>query len=300
MVTRFLLAGTWAFTAFAACAPVTGNRILGRDLAAADPRFSRLPATLTVGYPPAPGATRVFGPAELERLARANGLSITDPHEVCFEVPMRKVQPEELFSAMRSSLPREAELKILETAQSDVPYGELHFPVEGLEPPSPTSHGEQFWRGYVAYGGTLKAPFWARVAISVKSTVIVPAHDLPPDVPIRASDLQVKEVAGVPGREKMASAIDEAAGLAPKRMLKAGLPVPLAALAQPAAIHKGDAVRVEVRSGLAHVRFEAIAESAAREGEMVALRNPANGKTFRARVDSSTLAVVDLRNGNHL
>src|SRR5579863_9918852 len=75
-------------SAYAGCIPVTGNRILGRDLALADPRFSALPASLTVGFAPPPGAERIYAAPELQRLARANGITVTGAGDICFELPM--------------------------------------------------------------------------------------------------------------------------------------------------------------------------------------------------------------------
>ncbi len=52
------------------CLPVTGNRILGRDLALADARFSSLPASLTSGVQSgARRKTNLLPTLELQRLA---------------------------------------------------------------------------------------------------------------------------------------------------------------------------------------------------------------------------------------
>ena len=40
------------------------------------------------------------------------------------------------------------------------------------------------------------------------------------------------------------------------------------------------------------LRFQAIAENTARDGDMVELRNPANGKTFKARLGSGPKVLV--------
>jgi hypothetical protein len=50
-------------------------------------------------------------------------------------------------------------------------------------------------------------------------------------------------------------------------------------------VERGDAVRVEVRSGGVLLAFAASAESAGRVGEPVIVRNPQNGRRFQARVD---------------
>jgi len=81
-------------------------------------------------------------------------------------------------------------------------------------------------------------------------------------------------------------------GHALKKPLKAGHVILRADLAEAPAIRRGDSIRVEVQSGPARLRFDAIAEESACLGHMVELRNPVNGKIFKARVDSPSLAVI--------
>ncbi len=54
-ITAFLFL-TLPSCAFAGCFPVTGDRILGRDLALADPQFSAMPSSFIVSSAPMPGA----------------------------------------------------------------------------------------------------------------------------------------------------------------------------------------------------------------------------------------------------
>ena len=82
--------------------------------------------------------------------------------------------------------------------------------------------------------------------------------------------------------------------------MKAGSVIPIAILAEAPTVRKGDSVTVEVQSGPAHVRFEAIAESAARDGDMVELRNPSSGKTFKARLEAGGKALIVLTAGQKL
>lgn len=58
-------------------------------------------------------------------------------------------------------------------------------------------------------------------------------------------------------------------------------------------VERGDAVAVEVHSGAALVKFEAAAESGGKAGDLVLLRNPANGARFRARVVAKGKVLVD-------
>jgi flagella basal body P-ring formation protein FlgA len=286
--------------ACAGCIPITGNRILGRDLAGADARFSALPATLTVGYAPAPGTKRVFTPLELQRIAKANGIQPADYRDICFELSMHHLTEEDATTAMRRSLPSEAVLKIVELESLDIPAGMLEFPVETLEPANAATYGVQLWRGHVKYAETRLLAVWARVEVTVKVTVVVAGKDLPADAPIDGGSLRVETMTGTLPREKSATRIEDVRGRMPKRALKAGSVIPIAVLAEAPAVRKGDPVTVEVQSGSARLRFQAIADSAARDGDMVELRNPANGKTFRARLGPGPKAFVVITGGQQL
>jgi flagella basal body P-ring formation protein FlgA len=300
MTKCILFLAVYSGIAFAGCIPITGNRILGRDLALADPHFSALPASLTVGFTPAPGTKRIYSILELQRLARANGISLIGPGDICFELPMGRLTEEDATSSMRRSLPTEAALKIIELAKIDVPAGLLEFPIEGLEQPAPTNHGVQLWRGHVKYAETRQASVWARVEITVQYQSVVAAKDLAQDVPIVAGSVRVESHTGPLEREKPATRIEDVLGRIPKRALRAGSIVPIAILADAPNVRKGDRISVEVRNGLTHLRFEAIAESAARDGDMVALRNPFNGKTFKAKLDPGAKALIVITSGHQL
>jgi flagella basal body P-ring formation protein FlgA len=293
------LAGTSGIL-FASCAPVTGNRILGRDLALLDPRFSGLPASLTIGFAPAPGTKRVYSTFELLRLARANGILITSTEDICFELPLTRVTEEGATSAMRRSIPAEAALKIVELANFDVPVGLLEFPREGLEPPSTANRGVQLWRGHIKYADTRQASFWARVEVSMQFTAVVATMDLAPDTPISAGSLRIETRTGPLEQEKSATRIEDVQGRVSKRALKAGSIIPITVIADAPTVRRGDSVTVDVQSGPAHLRFEAIAESAAHDGDVVELRNPFNGKTFKARLDGGARALVVITAGQKL
>jgi len=304
MTTRMLLAAALPSLAFAGCFPVTGPRIQAGDLALANSQFSALPSTLIVGFAPAPGARRIYAAAELERLARANGVKLQSPADICFELPMLHVREEDAEIAMRRSLPADAELKIVELAKSDVPAGQLEFPLQGLEPPPPATPGTQLWpqlwRGYVRYGETLRAPVWARVSLLVRYTAVIANKDLPANGVVDSAQVRIESRTGPLVREKPASRMEEVSGRLLKRAVSAGAPIPLASLTDLPAVRRGDSVPVDVESGGAHVRFSAIAESAANDGDMIELRNPLSGKTFRARLDHGPRVLLVVTSGQSL
>jgi len=276
-------------SAFAACLPVAGDRIYGSDLAAAIPAFSSIPPSATIAYAPAPGTQRIFAAAEIARIARANRVNLPDPVEVCFEIPMRPMTAEETLASMRRTLPPEAELSIVELPKTNIPAGILEFPLTGLEP---SARGARIWRGSVRYAETLRMPVWARVTVERKYAAVVAARDLATNVAIDPAWLRLETVSVPLDTERLALRIEDVYGRVPTRPVHAGQTIPLGILDFPPAVHRGDAVTVEVQSGLARLRFDAVAEGAARAGDMVDLRNPSNGRVFRARVEQSGRAVL--------
>lgn len=297
-MTKLVLAGlAVSGLVFAGCLPVSGNRILGSDLAAADARFAALPATLTVGFAPAPGAKRIYSSAELRQIARANGMTVGDYAGICFALVMRKLTAEDVSAAMRRSLPVGAVLKVVEIPNVEVPAGTIEFPIAGLEPPSPLAAGSQVWHGHATYAETRQQPIWARVELTVTETAVVATRVLPANKTISAASLRTETRTGPLVRVKPATRIEDVVGRMPRRSIEAGSAIPLSVLAPSPTVRRGDPVEVEIQSGLARVRFEAVAENAAREGDMIELRNPANGKTFRARLDAGPKALVVITQG---
>jgi len=286
-----LLAGLLAYRAFAGdCFPLAGDRILGRDLALANPAFAALPANLTVSYAPAPGQKRVFAQAELIRIARANRIELSTAAEVCFALPLREMQAAEVLAAMRVALPPEAELTIIELSRGSIPLGALEFPTTGMEP---AVQGVRMWRGSVRYGQTLRMPVWARVDLRYRVEAVVASTDLRPSIPIAGRVLKIEMVdAPVDRLQQVARRVEEVAGRIPKRTIAAGSAIPLALLDAAPAVRRGDAVKVEVRSGPATIQIDAVAEAPARNGDLVELRNPTSGKKFFARLESDSRAVI--------
>ncbi|HEY3823193.1 MAG TPA: flagellar basal body P-ring formation chaperone FlgA [Bryobacteraceae bacterium] len=303
MIKYLLISMVACSTAFGGCTPVTGNRILGHDLALADSHFAALPASLTIGFAPAPGTKRIYTAPELQRIARANGISSAGSNnidDICFEIPLRHLMEEDVVAAIRRSLPAQAALSIVEVPKFDVPAGVLEFPPDSLEPPIAASHGIQLWRGHVTYAETRQASVWARVRITETLTAVVAARDLPADTPIDPRSLRIETRTGPLEKDRPATRIEDVQGRIPKRALQAGSIIPLGILTDAPAVRRGDPVPVEVRSGPASLRLEAIAESSARNGDMIELRNPSNGKTFKARLDAGPKALLVIAAGQHL
>jgi flagella basal body P-ring formation protein FlgA len=287
-MTRLLIfSALFSAAAPGGCLPVAGDRILGLDLAFAIPS---LPAAITVGFAPAPGMRRVFSSVELARIARANHVTLTaSPSDVCFEIPLHALTEEETRDAMRLVLPAGTELTIVDLPKIGVPAGRLEFPLTSLEP---AARGARVWRGFVHYGETLRMPVQARVTVQRKLVAVVASKDLPSNTRLDAASVRLESVSVPLDAEHLASGADAVLGRVTKKPIHAGEPIPLALLSTPPVIRRGDAIKVEVRSGGARLVFDAVAQTDAGDGEIVELRNPESGKTFRARAAESGRAVI--------
>jgi flagella basal body P-ring formation protein FlgA len=280
-----------SFALHAECVPVTGIRLFGSDLARADLRYSTLPAGLAVGFAPSPGSRRVFPASELARIARANGLAIDSPADLCFEFPVRAITGDEAMTAIRKSVPANAKVEIVNLSPDEVPGGELRFPPDGFN--------AQHWRGYVLYAGNLRAPVWADVRLSIPVISLIAVRDLPAEVEIdpasvRAETTTVSSLREIAVLRPAVLQPDDVKGLAPRSGIRAGAVIHRADLEAAPAVRRGDPIRVEVESGRARLHFDAVAEASARVGDVIELRSPLGGKSFRARLESSSKAVVVL------
>jgi hypothetical protein len=145
------------------CQVVDGDRILGRDLASADPIFATLDPDAEIGAAPLPGVRRVFHPEELWRLARLHSIAMPAPTAaICIERLTELLTVEVLLPALKQALAMEsAEIEILDYSRSAVPHGRLEFARAGL-----SANG--LWRGRVVYGEGHSAPIWVKVSGDVE------------------------------------------------------------------------------------------------------------------------------------
>ncbi len=279
------------------CSPVAAERILGSDLAVADPRLAALPASLMVGYAPLPGVKRVFTVGDVGRIARRHSIVLDDPAELCFEVPLHPLSDVEMAIAMRRVLPEGTDLTIIDWPKIGIPGGDVLFSLSGLEPAE--VNGSQIWRGFVQYSGTRRTSIWARVELRHSFQAVVATRDLVANTILDESAVRIEHWSGRIQREAVAVTTSDVIGKVLGRAVKAGELLPLAAVVVPPVIRRGETVRVEVRCGPTRLALSAVAERDGRNGELIDLRNPSTGKSFRAKVYGAG-AVLDLDAGNTL
>lgn len=294
---KLLFLGLLPLLGICECVAIDGPRILGKHLAAASSELAGLPAGEEFGFTPSPGRIRVIEPPELLRWARRAGLAVAPRQPVCLTLRTELLDEERIAVALRRALqgPPDLELSVIEFSKWPVPAGSLDFPAPAfrrLRQDRPD--GSRLFRGVVRYGDRLTQPVWARVRLRARQNLVVARETLEVGRPIAASALQIKEHQGFPLTADTASGFDAVVGRAPRRVVPAGAGILLSNLTEPIAVHRGDPVEVEVRSGQARVRFTGQAQASARPGEQVQVENPATHRRFTARVVAPGKAVLTL------
>lgn len=263
--------------ASAQCLPVSGERILAEDMARVVPVFAGLAPELALGYAPALGARRTYGAAELTRLAQRYGLAVEPGVEACFTRPMETLSRERVAAALGAAMPA-ARIEVVEFSRQPIPSGELRFPISGLQ--SEQTSSPLLWRGVVSASGQEDFPVWAKVRIQVLGKRVTATAALAPGRPIERTQLREEPYEGPPGLPDLSQIV----GLAARRPIPAGTVIERQWLELPAEVQRGERVVVEVRSGQTRVLLEGQAQSSGRRGEVIGVRNPANGKLLHATV----------------
>lgn len=276
------------------CHAVEGDRITAADLAAVLPAFAAIAPDTPIGYAPQPGAYRNMEPAELTRLAAANGFEFHGIEAVCFEPALVELRASRIEASIRESLDAmaisNADIDIIEYSKFRVPEGTLSFPVESLPPFAPENTA--IWNGFVEHENH-RYPVWARVRIGARQVRVVATVNLRAGQRVEASDVRLEESKIFPSRTMPLKALSEGVGKLAKRYLTAGTPVGASDLMEPFDVDRGDIVTVEVQSGGAVLLMEAEAQAAGRRGQNVTLRNAASGKIFRAKITGKGRALLE-------
>jgi flagella basal body P-ring formation protein FlgA len=270
--------------AISACFPVTGERILMRDLTAAVPAFAISDAEQIIGFAPAPGAQRRFSAGELSRLAAGNGVVI-ETAGVCFERKLAPLTKEQATAALRAALPAGAELEVLEFSHVRIPEGTVEFSRSGLPPARQDAPRDPvIWRGSVKYAATQSMPVWAKARVWISMPSVVAVQDLQVGKPIGAEQIRMGNIDSGPYSQGDALSVEQVVGLAPRRPIRAGQPVPRSAVEMPLLVERGEMVGLEARVGGAFLKSKVRAEGSGRAGDTIAVRNIESGKSFQARI----------------
>jgi flagella basal body P-ring formation protein FlgA len=292
MALPFLLALT---APLPGCQILQSDVILARDVAAVIPGFRQVSGDFRLGYVPASGASRMLRGADLQRIARNQGVELADLPDVCFSQRTFIPQSSEMEAAMRQTLAdvpgiANAKIEIVSSSRHAVPFGDLIFPRSGLQLPTATAP-EAMWRGFVRHGAE-QFPVWARTRIVVNTTRIVAAVNIPAGKPIQKSQVRLESCEDFLLDDSAARDLDDVVGYLPKSLLRAGLPIRKSQIAPRPDVAKGDIVNVEVFAGAAHLMVKGLAQSEGFQGSTIVVRNLSSGKDFRARVAGKSQVIV--------
>lgn len=266
------------------CLTVTGDQILGKDLARAVPALARIPQSTPIAPAPIAGGSRVFTASELQSLAARFSLPVAEVSDVCFRYATEPLDRVRMQAAMKKALAiGDAAIEILETTSGDVPKGLIDFTREGLGvPATPDQPTGEMWRGNILYGNGQRFPIWAKVRVTVPSARLVALEPLRPGSVIRPEQVHLEIVDRFPQSGVGDLTPESVAGMAPVRSIAPGAEVRRENLVRPNDVNRGDTVQVDVQFGAAHLSFSGHAESGGHVGDTVSVRNPESNKMFQA------------------
>ncbi len=285
----------FALSAPPACHAIQNEMILARDVAAVVPGFAPVAGDFHLGYVSSTGAPRVFRGADLQRIAKNQGVDILDLPDVCFALQTFIPQPEDIRTAIRETLADVAgiaiaKIEISASSQRPAPFGKLIFPRTGMQQPS-GSQPEIMWRGYVHHTEG-DFPVWARVRIIANMTRVVATANIPSGKPIQKNQVRLESCEDFLLDEATARNLDEVIGYVPKSFLRANLPIRKSQLASLPDVTKGTLIDVEVFAGAARLVVQGKAQSDGFKGSTILVRNLSSGKDFRARVAGKDQVIV--------
>jgi flagella basal body P-ring formation protein FlgA len=270
--------------ALAACLtlPVNAARVTAADLSPGFPGLESIPPETILSFAPAPGLERVFRIPELRAIAAQFHLARAPEEEICVARSMGPLPPAALLAAMQRQMP-EAKITILEFSGQAAPQGEIVFRRNGLRS---NSAAGAIWFGAVRYSPGHEFTIWARVTLTVPVARVVAKHDLAAGQRIEPEDVGVQIREEFPSTIAVLATATDIAGKSARASIAAGSPIRLAMLEDSKDVRPGDIVEVEVLDGGAHLKFEGRAEAAGCVGDVIAVRNPASGKRFVAKVQA--------------
>lgn len=281
------------------CVVVDSNRVLVRDVVQEVPALAALPGELMLGYTPAAGMVRWWKGRHVQAVGFRHGIETGEVPDFCVERPSAPIREDEIVRALRAVLPSGSRLQLVDFCRLPVPRGELQFSLRGVvRPPNPLPDSLLMWRGRVSFDNNRSAPFWAKVRISVQRKGFYAAQAIPQGKTIGLEDLRLEV-----REESLFSAVPETnlqrvSGRQSRRTIEAGTALTDALLVAPREVNPGEVIEVQVRSGLASLRFDARAVTGGRDGDRVLLLNQDTGKKFKAVITGKSRAVVSLENSD--
>lgn len=281
----------------AGCITVDGDFIRASDLASILPGTG-LPGDKALLPAPVVGARRFVDVHELRRLLRIPEDAPAPSEGLCFEQEAEHLTPDRIRASIEQSFPGEQiTLRIADYSRYPIPKGTLEFPMNGLLASRATKIEQRvLWRGKIVARNGRSSPVWVRLQLETTRELLVAKRALNPGEPILASDLDLVQRAVFPLDTSKAMRVEEAIGRIARQKIQAGTPLRPDLLAERYDIEARQKVSLEVHASGLLLKLPVIADTKARVGDWVWLRQDGTGKRFRARVTGPGQAVVEITN----
>jgi flagella basal body P-ring formation protein FlgA len=263
---------------------VSGDNIVARDLAKAIPAFAEVDSMAHISFAPRPGLKRIFSNKEIHRLAERFQLEVDPAASVCFKKESAFLTVEKIRGAIADSLQVEpSSIEVNDFTRSSLPQGKIEFPLSGAGRPTATASVPFTWRGRLLADGH-SYPIWASVRVSIERQTVTAAAPISKGQSITNDLISLRQVRFSPFDKGAISDPQTVVGKIARTELKIGQPIRVPDLETPREVSQGEAVRVKAVSGQAQITFEARAQTGGRSGDTILVQNPANGRSFRAKI----------------
>jgi flagella basal body P-ring formation protein FlgA len=208
-------------------------------------------------------------------------------------------QEKRVLDALRSGVEEagwradEVAIQLVDYSKAIEQSGSLRFPPSQLV--RQMANGKELpatWRGTITTQEGRSNPIWVKVQVWTDRQGVVAVRPIAPGKKISDDDVVINHWNARPWDPPPLQSTADVVGRFTRRSLAAGIPIEASSLAAPYDISRGDTVHVEVRNGGAVLLLDTHAESDARTGGTVLLRNPANGRRFAGWVTGKGQALV--------
>ena len=124
----------------------------------------------------------------------------------------------------------------------------------------------------------------ATADIGASIDAVVPIRVIKVDDLIEAEDLTIQRIKLRELNHQLATNLNDVIGKSAARPLQANLPIRLAMIKKPYAVHKGDHVAIEARHGGLLIQATGVTKSSGELGQSITVANLDSGKELRAKI----------------
>ena len=124
----------------------------------------------------------------------------------------------------------------------------------------------------------------ATADIGASVDAVVPIRVIKVDDLIEAEDLTIQRIKLRELNHQLATNLNDVIGKSAARALQANMPIRLAMIKKPYAVHKGDRVAIEARHGGLSIQASGVTKSSGELGQSITVANLDSGKELRAKI----------------